>query len=687
MRHVGDETEKPVRDRMIKVSLGVNRTIRAIVAVIFVLIIVFCAISICQNIGKPLKLDVTDQKLYTLSAGTKAILSKLQQPITVKLYYARTAALKGPDQIRYFNNYYYFVKTLLEEYAVTAKGTLDLEVIDPRPFSDDEMQAMRYGLRKFPITEEENFFFGLVVQTQFGVEKVIPFFSPERQNFVEYDISYLIDTAITRQKTKVGILSSLPVMGEDTSGYMAQMMRMQGQQPITPWGLVEQLRQQYEVVSIPIDANEIKDIDILLVIHPEDLLEETLFAIDQFVLKGGRTVVCVDPHCFADQPDQMAMRTQGTTMQSSNLNVLMRNWGLEMPKDTFAGDRNLALTASISGGERPEKVIGFLNLVPPCFNSNNVITANLNQVRVLFAGVLKEVEPPSEDKQAGEAQIERTPLITTTGKGNSWTITSSLELRFLEPSKLMDRFVDGNEPVTMAYLVTGKFKSAFPDGIDVAVEPNEQKSPDQAKDPNNDKKITRHVTGLSRAEQNCAVAVFADVDFISDIIAYRDYFFGKIVAGDNSALLLNAIDDLSGSSDLISIRSRGNFRRPFTVVDEIEQKAEAETAEEEAKINTEIAGFQDELKSILGSAQEGEQDVIGSSILQKRKELELKIHQAKQRLRQVKMKRREQIEHLGNTLRNFNMLMAPAVILIIAIVLGIRRSVRKRHYISHASDA
>jgi ABC-type uncharacterized transport system involved in gliding motility auxiliary subunit len=440
-------------------------------------------------------------------------------------------------------------------------------------------------------------------------------------------------------------------------------------------------------VNIPADANEIKNIDILLVIHPENLLEETLFAIDQFVLKGGRTVVCVDPHCFADQPDQMAMRVQGTTMQSSDLNVLMRNWGLEMPKDTFAGDRGLALTASMSGAERPEKIIGFLNLVPPCFNAGNVITANLNQVRILFAGVLKEVEPPSEDKQAGKAPIERTPLITTTGKGNSWTITSSLEMRFLNPSNLMERFVDGNEPVVMGYLVTGKFKSAFPDGINVTVEPNSQESPDQAKDPNNDKKITRHVTGLTRAEQDCAVVVFADVDFISDIIAYRDYFFGKTVVGDNSALLINTVDDLSGSSDLISIRSRGNFRRPFDVVDEIERKAETETAEEETKINAEITGFQNELNSVIGSTEEKAQEVIGSSILQKKKELELKIHQAKQRLRQVKMKRREQIEHLGNTLRNFNMLMAPAVILVIAIILGVRRSVRKRHYISHASDA
>jgi len=192
---------------------------------------------------------------------------------------------------------------------------------------------------------------------------------------------------------------------------------------------------------------------------------------------------------------------------------------------------------------------------------------------------------------------------------------------------------------------------------------------------------------LKEAEKDCAVVVFSDVDFISDAIAYQRSFFGNVVVGDNATLVLNAIDDLSGSGDLVSIRSRGNFKRPFTVVDEIERKAEAETAEEVEKINMQIAGFQGEMQSILSSAKEGQEEVIGSSIVQKKQELELKIRQAQRQLRQVKMTRFEKIERLGNRLRQANMLAAPVVILVIAIVLGIRRGVRKRHYISHASDA
>ena len=663
-----------------------NRIVRVIIGIILVLVITFCAISICQNIGKSLRVDVTKQNLYTLSDGTKAILDKLNQPVKVKLYYAETAALKGSDQIQYFNNYYQFVKALLEEYASEARGMINLQIIDPRPFSEDEVQALRYGLKRFPITEEESFFFGLVVQTQFGVEKVIPLFSPDRQNFVEYDISYLIDTAITRQKTKIGILSSLPVMGSDVSGYMAQMMQMQGQRPKPAWTFIEQLRSQYEVKGIASDVDEVNDVDILLVIHPKDLPEKILFAIDQFVLKGGRAIVCVDPHSFADTPDQMAMQRGAPSSQNSDLNRLLRNWGVEMPPKIFAGDRSLALKASIMENQRPQKIIGFLSLTPQCFNPDSVITADLNQIRMLFPGILKEVT--NSDNKEDDIKIDRRPLLLTTNRGNSWTLSSPYELMMLNPLQLMQKFVDGTEPVTMGYLLTGKFKSSFQEGIEVEVETDEGESSEKSKEAGEEKKtVKKRVTGITEATEDCVVAVFADVDFISDMVAYQRTFVGSIAIGDNATLLLNTIDELRGSSDLVSIRSRGNFRRPFVVVDNIEEQAERETATEEARINAEIVGFRNELNDIISNAKEGEDDVIGSSILQKKKDLEIKLHEAQRKLRSVKMKRRERIESLGNILMNFNMLLTPAIILIIAIVLGIRRSIRKRHYISHASDA
>ncbi len=656
-----------------------NKTLRMIAGVVFVLIIMFSLITICQNLGRGWKIDVTEQGLYTLSDGTKAILGRLNQPLRMKLYYAKTAAMKGPDQIRYFNNYYEFVKSLLEEYVAASGGMVELEIIDPRPYSDEEVAAMRYGLKRFPITEEEGFFFGLVVQTQFGVEKTIPVFSPSRQNFVEYDISYLIDTAITRQKKRIGILSSLPIMGDDVSPYMAKMMAMQGQSPRPAWAFVEHLKQQYEVIGVPADVNKIEGVDTLLVIHPKDFSEQTLFAIDQFVLGGGRTIVCVDPYCINDLPQQPAMQMQSEHNPSSEMNKLLVNWGLEMPRNTFAGDRGLAIAGTLKANERPQKIIGYIGMTAECFNRDNVITSELNEVKFLFSGVLRQII--MDEQEVKERNIQRIPLVSTTARGNSWT-ANQYELMMPDIGKLMEKFVDGSKPVNMAYLVTGRFKSAFPEGIDIEVD-----APMDAGDANEPGKITKHIASLPEARDNCAVVVFADVDFLSDVIAYVNTFFGKLVAGDNSALMMNTIDDLSGSSELISIRSRGNFRRPFEVVDTIEAEAEAETAEEEAKINAEISGFETELQSILSSAKQGEEEIIGSSIVQKKKELELKILGARKQLKQIRRIRLERIEGLGNKLRNFNMLTAPAVILLIVIILGVHRSAKKRRYISHASDS
>jgi len=664
-----------------------RRTLRTIAAVILVGIITFCAISICQNIGKRLRVDITDQKLYTLSDGTKAILGKLNQPLKLRLYYTKTAVRKAPDQIRYYNNYYHFVEALLEEYARTANGMVKLEIIDPRPFSDEEEDALRYGLKRFPITEEENFFFGLVLQTQFGVVKTIPFFSPDRQNFVEYDISHLIDTAVTREKKRIGILSSLPVMGEDVTGYMAQLMRMQGQKPAPPWTIVRQLQQQYDVKKIKTDTEEIKDIDILLVIHPKKLSEKTLFAIDQFVLKGGRTIICVDPHCFADNPRRLPGQMQAQSEPTSDLNKLLRTWGVEMPEDTFAGDRSLAIPVQIEQNERMQKLIGYLNLTKECFNTDNVITANLNQVRLLFSGVLRKVTKTKDNKSNMQNQI--TPLLQTSNRGNSWKVAGPWDWIRINPQTMMSYFREGSKPVVMAYLITGRFKSSFPDGIEVPDESSkENEKSKKSSDKDTEKKTaTKKLTGLKQAASDCAVVVFADVDFISDMVAYRNTIFGmKTTVGNNSDLLLNTIDDLEGSGKLIAVRSRGSFQRPFIVVEKIRATAEKNTAEEIAKRNAEIDVLQNQLKKIVSSAKEGQQDIVAASVLKKKRELWLKIRQAKRELRQVQRKRFEKIEQLGNTLQNLNTWSAPAVILIIAIILSIRRRLLRSRYVSHASD-
>ncbi len=661
-----------------------NRTIKIILAMIFIAAIAVSAVSIVHQIGKSMRIDVTERKLYTLSDGTKQILTGLKQPITIKLFYSKVASMKAPDQIRFYTNYYNYVHALLEEYANQAKGMVKLEVIDPRPYTEEEMAGIRYNLKQFNISQEEKFFFGLVVQTEFGVTKTIDFFSPDRQSFVEYDISYLIDSVITRQKSKIGVLSSLPVVGDETSGYMAYMMRMQGQQPKPAWGIIQQLKEKYDVSKIEADVNSISGIDMLLVIQPKGLSEKTQFAIDQYVLNGGRAIVFVDPHSVADRPDERQMQMGQMPETASNMPMLLKAWGLEMPEMTFAGDRMLAVTGAIRRDDRPMKILGIMKLSSEgkCFGADSPATAMLNEINTMFPGVLKKI---NTDPNAPASKFSYTPLLSTTDKGNTWSVGNIYELMNPDYAAFLRNFRDGSSPVVMGYKITGKFKSAFPNGVQY-----EEKT--EVPDPNKpgekiETTVPRMLTGLTEAQNDCAVAVFADVDMISDFAAFQQTMFGMAAVADNCNLLLNMIDEMSGSTALMAVRSRGQYSRPFSMVDQIEADAEAKTADKETEIMAQIKGFEQELNQKLAALDKKEDELISKTILDEKRTIELKLREKEKELRDVKMQKVKNIEALGNKLKNYCTLPGPAIILVIAIVLGLRRSFMRRHYVSHASDA
>ena len=670
-----------------------NRTLRVIVAVIFIAIIMFSAISICQTIGRSIRLDVTEDQRNTLSQGTKIILAKIEQPITLKLYYSRTAALKAPDWIQALNNHYLFVRSLLQEYEAISDGMIKLEFIDPRQYSEDETDAeKRYGLDGFPLPgpekgETENFFFGLVVETQFGNIEKLPFMAPSRQNLVEYEITRAIDTAITPAKKKIGVLSSLSVTGGDP--YQAYMMRRQAQ---PPWLLVRFLRQQYEVEKIDPKTDKIADdIDMLMVIHPKDLEDKTLLAIDQFVLSGKKALVFIDPFAEADQPQQpqqpMMMPPQGP--RNSSLEPLLKSWGLQMPRDTYAADASLAgLRAWWKRGrmkgmprEQDEQPIAYLNLEGSSLSGKCVITAYLNDFRMYFSGVLKEVTGRSED-------IELIPLLSTSKEGSTIQADSFKVQNQFQWAELARDFIKGARPVHMAYMVRGKFKTAFPGGIEIESESEDQENSDDqkgAKETKTEKKMPERTEG-----DDCTVIVVADVDCIHDWNLVRMNNFGQYSLTENVSFLQNAIEYLSGSEALIQIRSRGKARR-FTVVDEIEKKAKEETEKEEARIRKQLEEIEkkrsESMKLKLDQAGGLSLELDSEKLQQAEQERSQKYLELEQELRDTLNARREKIEALGDRVKLMNLISAPGIILVIAIVLGIYRNVKRRHYISHASDA
>ena len=651
-------------------------TLRATLAVLLIAAISVCAVLIGRKAAGRARIDLTEHRLYTLSQGTRNVLSKLSQPIELRLYYSAVGAMKAPEGIRFYSTYYQYVRDLLSEYEGLANGKLIVKVIDPRPFSQEEEDAIKYGAKRFQISKDESFFFCLVVLTQLGKSKAIPFFEPDRQEFVEYDISKLISSVTKRDKKKIGVISSLNVMGSDTSPEMMQMYQMQGRQPEEPWTIVTHLRDEYEVAPVERETESIDpDVDFLMVVHPKNLPEKTLFAIDQFVMKGGKLMVFVDPHCLLDRPQQQQMMMNFEQSSSSDLNALLKGWGVEVDPDLIVTDRELAITAAIQRNRPPLPILTFLQLDQENVNKDEVAVANLHSLRLLFAGAIKKVDG------AGSTV---TPLLTSSNIAGLWKPGSPFELQMVDPQAIMREAHDGTQTLTLACRIGGKLKTNFPNGPKKEEKKDdgsdESKEDDEAK--KEDKASTESVNVVKESGTDAMVLVFADVDMMTDMLAYEESFFGMAQAGDNASLVLNGVDFLSGDADLIAIRSRGRFERPFTVVDKIEMEAEKATADEVNRINGEIGEFEKQLDKLGRAATEENITLIQKSAVQEREKIEAKMRAAQKRLRELNAKKREKIEALEQRIQTANLLLAPAVILAIAVVLAVVRWIKAKRYVA-----
>jgi ABC-type uncharacterized transport system involved in gliding motility auxiliary subunit len=569
----------------------------------------------------------------------------------MKLYYSKTAANKGTEGIRAFNSYYVYVKDLLTEYASHSRNNLILEVIDPRPDTKDEEDAIAYGLKKFHLTESERYFFGLVIENDTGTEKVIEFFDPEQKDKLEYLITKTIYNVARPAKKKVGILSSLPIQS-NMNPYLAQMMRMRGQRPNESWSITQLLTEYYEIQQVSPTTEEIKGVDVLMVIHPKNLSEKTQWAIDQFVLRGGRLLLMVDPMSVVDRPKSPYGMAPGS-MRSSNLEKLMNNWGVTLEKGKFAGDQLLAGVGRVGPQDPPSKLLQIINCDDRCVSSHkDIISSGLSNLVFLLPGHLKL------EKKEG---IEATTILGTTNKGG---VYEASEMELNSPGTLWNRFSPG-EGANLGVKLVGKFKSAFPDGI--TVERVEKGKDKKGKNAKKEKKRTEKITGLKVSKKPSSIIVFSDVDFIHNQFAFKESIFGLALANDNSSLFLNAVENLSGSKELLSIRSKGAKSRRFRVIDEIELNAEKETSQTVERIKDDIKKVQERL-SKLKISDANSMAVIKSKALDQKKDLDKRLAVYKRELREVKRKGREKIEGIGKFFQYINTLLVPFLLIIGGII-------------------
>src|SRR5271169_3197992 len=434
------------------------------------------------------RLDLTAEHLYTLSRGTQRTLARIEEPITLRFYYSNRLA----DEVPSYGVYAQRVRELLDQCVAAAHGKIRLEVYNPLPFSDVEDRAVAFGLQGVPLdVGGEQVYFGLAATNSTDDQQVIPFFSPERERFLEYDLTKLVHSLAVPKKTVVGLISTLPLEGD--------MMAMMRGRPSEPMAIMEQLQQLDTVKPLAADIDAISpDLDVLMLVHPQNLSDKTLFAIDQFVLKGGKALVFVDPlsELQASHPSQLNPPGSPT---SSNLERLFKSWGFEVPANTVAGDRRNAQRVGVpvpGRSARPLDYIAWLNLQAANLNHDDMITADLSHVVMASSGIIEPVE-------GAKTTIE--PLITTSP--DSTKIPAEKLTGLPDVAGLLAQFKSDNKPYILAAHVTGTVDTAFPDG---PPKPSEPAKPEAAAKPDGTDPPASEAPEKKPAEANPAPAKSAE---------------------------------------------------------------------------------------------------------------------------------------------------------------------------------
>ncbi|MGH8237318.1 MAG: GldG family protein [Steroidobacteraceae bacterium] len=592
------------------------------------------------------RIDLTESNLYSIAPGTQRIVSSLKEPINLYFFFSQEASAESPQLRAYAQR----VRELLEEMAERSKGKLRLAVVDPKPFSEDEDRAAEFGLQAVPMgARNDSLYFGLAGTNSTDGREVIGFFQPDKEEFLEYDVASLIHRLGNPKQPTVGLISALPVD--------AQFDQFSGR--MNPgWASIAQLHEQLQVRTLATDIAAIDaDVNVLMVIHPKDLPAKTLYAIDQFVMRGGKLIAFVDPQSENDPAGQ-----QGGPMsmvpRSSSLGPLLDAWGVVFDPGKVLGDRGLGLTVSLQQGQPPAQHIAIVGLNRDSVNTKDVVTATLDSINVMSAGVLKK-------KDGATVQFE--PLLQSSADSELLPV---MRLAFLPDSQsLLEDFKPSGERYVVAARVHGKLKSAYPNGAPAAEGAEAEQAPDKSEH-------------KSESAGDADLIVVADTDMLADPLWVRTQnVFGQHFAmawANNGDFLANAVDNLAGSGDLISIRGRQSFFRPFTKVDELRRHADEQLRAKEKELDNELKDTEKKLSEL-----EAGRSTAGSLVLSPEQEAELSRFQQervriRKDLRDVRRSLDVEIEGLGTRLKVLNIALMPALLAIGAIVLAITRRRRLR---------
>jgi ABC-type uncharacterized transport system involved in gliding motility auxiliary subunit len=601
-------------------------------AAILLAAIVFVAINIAADTAlTTAKLDLTENGQFTLAKGTRNIIANIKEPITLRFYFSKEVAAEYAQT----NDYAKHVRDLLGEYAALGHGRIIFEEVDPEPYTEAEDRATANGLTGAPTDSGDTVYFGLVGTNQIDGKEAIPYFTPDREPYLEYDLSSLIYRLSTPKKPVIGIVSSLPL--QTGPGGIQAMMQGQSQ----PFAIYSELNQTYTTQMLQADFTAIKGVDVLMVAHPAALSDAQLAAIDQFVLSGGRALIFVDPNSEVAQAGASPYQPAAAP-PSSDLAKLFRAWGVGYSPEKFVADRSLAQRVQVADPRDPVALYpAWLHLTADNFADRDTITASLQTLNLASVGALRALKG---------ATTTFVPLVTSS---NQAALLDAAQLRTqTRPQDMMEEIMPTGERFVIAARLSGEANTAFP-------------------------ATARVKSGRIN------VVVMADSDIFDDRFWVRvQNVLGRKIAApfaDNGAFVLNAVENLTGSGDLISLRTRSAAQRPFTVVRDMQAKAQAQFQEEEQALQQRLTDTQQRLRELEqgGGATAGKKAGLSPEQQAEIERFKRQLIDTRAQLRDVQHNLRKDIDALGAQLAFINIALVPLAVAFLAVVLAALRRRRR----------
>jgi ABC-type uncharacterized transport system involved in gliding motility auxiliary subunit len=604
------------------------------------LLVLFVALSMLSSgLLRGVRFDLTGNKLFTLSEGTLNVLAGLQEPVTLYFYFSQEASRDIPQLRSYARR----VDELLQEFASHGEGKLTLRRVDPEPFSEEEDQAAALGLQGAPVGGSgATLYLGIAASNTLDDMQVMPFLQPSKEKFLEYDLAKMISTLGNPERKRLGLLSSLPMQaGFDPA---TQAMR-------PAWVLYEQLGQMYEIEAVDAQAAELPpDLDLLLLVHPKDLTPGMLYSIEQFVLGGGRLVAFLDPFAEADQGDPNDPMARMQAGSSSDLGGMLEAWGVAFDSSRAVGDLQYGI------GSGPNRHIGILSVPAEGLNAGDIVSADLEVVNLSSTGWFEALNVAGE---GAETQLDVPEMTVLVQSSENAAPMDTSRFRFLaNPNDLLDGFNPTGERYALAVRVSGPARASL-------------EAPEGYSDTHRGE----------AAADGINVLLFADTDMLSDRLwAQRQAFLGQDVVtafADNGSLAVNAVDNMLGNRDLISIRTRANSARPFERVDQLRVAAERAYRDTEERLQLELEDTERRLGDLQTAKGEGELTIISEeqqAEIQRFMDRRLEI---RRELRQVQHDLQSDIDNLGTWLKLVNIALVPALVLLVALAYDMRRRRRQ----------